>query len=335
MVYSVPRDKGIIPKDKVKISVIVPCYNAEKYLRRCIQSILSQTIGISHMELILVDDASTDGTREILESYEKQHPEQFLVVNCEQNGKQGRARNIGMQYATGDYITFVDADDEIVSCMLEELLAGALKWNAEVSECGQNEVVPGEDEKAFARERTAQLFQIESEEERRAFFLSNAWACGPVRRLYRSSFLFRNRIFFLENIYMEDMYFTYLVLTHALSWYRISDPYYRYYQNPDSVMHSERKKEYYMDVHYVFSRTVNELKRRGILPGIERELEYVYFHKVLCDLSSFILNHFDNPNESGIGEIRDYIKQVFPDMKNNSYITGNDRKIFDMLMSRT
>ena len=84
------------------ISVIVPCYNVEKYVGRCIDSIINQSIGIDNIELILVNDASTDATLDVLSGYEQMYPESIMVINCEQNGKQGTARNIGMMYSTGE-----------------------------------------------------------------------------------------------------------------------------------------------------------------------------------------------------------------------------------------
>ena len=80
----------------IKISVIVPCYNASNYITACVKSIVEQTIGLSHLEIILINDASTDETYNMLLNIEQQYPDNILVVNCDVNGKQGRARNIGL-----------------------------------------------------------------------------------------------------------------------------------------------------------------------------------------------------------------------------------------------
>lgn len=331
MVYALPREETGIT-ESAKVSVIVPCYNAERFLERCIDSILSQTIGLSYMEIILVNDASTDGTKEKLEQYEKQYPDQILVIHCEQNGKQGTARNIGLQYASGEYVTFVDADDAIAPNMLMELIRGMEKWQVEVAECAQMEVQEGHEIRTDAAENTAKLFLIETEEERKAFFLSNAWACGPVRRLYRKTFLEQNELRFLEKIFMEDMYFTYQVLGKCRSWYQITDPLYYYYQNPDSVMHSSAKKEYYMDVHHVFQFTAETLKERNSFAVIRDEMEFVYFRKVFYDLSSYILHTYDDPLQHGIEEMRAYIRKEFPNMRANRYMDESNRKDYDLLM---
>ncbi len=85
-----------------KISVIIPCYNVEKYIDRCLTSVVNQTIGLKMLEIICVNDGSTDGAWEKLCQWEKQCPENMLAVDCKENGAQGRARNIALSYASGE-----------------------------------------------------------------------------------------------------------------------------------------------------------------------------------------------------------------------------------------
>ena len=100
-----------------KLSVIVPVYNAKDKLPRCLDSLLAQTL--SDIEFILVNDASTDGSYDILLDYEKQSPERIIVIDCEVNRRAGGARNTGLDMASGDYIGFVDSDDYILPDMFE------------------------------------------------------------------------------------------------------------------------------------------------------------------------------------------------------------------------
>ena len=115
-----------------KISIIVPCYNVEKYVGKCIESLLAQTIGRDKLELIFINDASTDGTLRILKAYERMDPEHICVITYDENIKQGGARNIGLSYATGNYIGFVDADDWIEPDMYERLLTMVKKYNCDM-----------------------------------------------------------------------------------------------------------------------------------------------------------------------------------------------------------
>ena len=82
------------------ISIIVPCYNVELYIDRCFASLAAQTIGLDKLEIILVDDCSTDHTWEKLTAIEASYPESVMIIHSDENGHLGRARNIGMEYAT-------------------------------------------------------------------------------------------------------------------------------------------------------------------------------------------------------------------------------------------
>ena len=103
------------------VSVVVPCYNAAQYLDKCIRYLLNQTIGRENIEIILVNDASTDDGRtwcKIME-YERMFPDVILAVSLEENMRQGGARNTGISYASGEYLIFCDADDWLLEETLE------------------------------------------------------------------------------------------------------------------------------------------------------------------------------------------------------------------------
>lgn len=99
----------------VKISVIVPVYNVEKELPRCIKSLLTQTY--SNFELLLINDGSSDGSPEIMERYAEKDPR--IRTLHKKNGGVSSARNRGLEQAKGEYVCFVDADDVVASCYLE------------------------------------------------------------------------------------------------------------------------------------------------------------------------------------------------------------------------
>lgn len=100
------------------LSFIIPMYNREGLIRRCLDSILSQNA--DDVEIICVDDASTDGTRDVVKEYQNKYANIIMLVN-EKNRGQSFARNRGMEYAQGEYIWFVDSDDYIVNNALEGL----------------------------------------------------------------------------------------------------------------------------------------------------------------------------------------------------------------------
>jgi len=121
---------------KPSISIIVPIYNAELYMDKCIQSIINQTY--SDIEIILVNDGSTDKSMKICNSYAI-NDSRVVVIN-KPNGGVSSARNSGLKIANGDYIGFVDSDDYIDPRMYEELLTAIIKNNADIAECGYSTI---------------------------------------------------------------------------------------------------------------------------------------------------------------------------------------------------
>lgn len=115
------------------ISIIVPVYNLEKYISRTIDSILKQSY--QDIEIIIVNDGSTDGSKKIIDDYADRYPEKIRCIHIE-NGGVTNARLTGVENAKGEWIGFVDGDDTIENNMYEKLLSNALKYNSEISHCG-------------------------------------------------------------------------------------------------------------------------------------------------------------------------------------------------------
>ena len=115
-----------------KVSVIVPVYNAQNFLEKCIESLTQQTL--KEMELIFVNDGSTDQSLQILEKYQKRFPKKVMVYSKE-NGGQASARNLGISKSRGEYIGFIDADDYVDTHMYEAMYKKAKKENSDYVEC--------------------------------------------------------------------------------------------------------------------------------------------------------------------------------------------------------
>ena len=128
-----------------KISIIVPIYNVEQYLDKCIESLVNQTY--KNLEIILIDDGSKDNSRKIVNSWTAK--DNRIKSIHKKNGGLSDARNAGMKIATGDYIGFVDSDDWINYKMYEVLINNLEKYNADISACAINKI----DEKYFIDEK--------------------------------------------------------------------------------------------------------------------------------------------------------------------------------------
>lgn len=114
--------------NKPLVSVIIPAYNAEQFILRCLKSVYSQTF--KNIEVIVINDGSKDKTQQILEEYKQDNPK--LVLINKENGGVSSARNQGIEVAQGDYITFVDADDELLPNGIQNLVDGAQNYNADM-----------------------------------------------------------------------------------------------------------------------------------------------------------------------------------------------------------
>ncbi len=119
------------------ITIIIPVYNVEKYLEKCLRSVQQQSYG--RLEILLIDDASTDQSGMVCDAYARQDA-RFCVIHLPQNGGVSHARNLGMERASGDYIGFVDADDFIEKDMFEKLYGNLQKHRADISICGVERV---------------------------------------------------------------------------------------------------------------------------------------------------------------------------------------------------
>ena len=177
----------------VKVSVIVPVYNAEQYLSRCIDSILAQKF--TDYELILVNDGSTDGSLAICQSYSDKD---FRVIVCNQpNRGASSARNHGIDVSKGDYICFVDADDDVNENYLSHLYQDmVIESNIDLVLHGLNRVI-GETKKTITFNET-RIYSLDEGSFFKDVKLYNC--CGPVCKLFKRRIVRDHEIYFLESI---------------------------------------------------------------------------------------------------------------------------------------
>lgn len=208
-----------------KVSIIVPVYNVEKYIDECVQSLIGQTY--KNLEIILVDDASPDNCGAICDAYAKQDGR--IVVIHKSNGGAASARNAGIDVATGDYICFVDSDDIIHADYVQILLETVKSSNADIAVC---------DFYYWMRNET-QLVRCEKEgyysAEEYLLEFTKSWSCSLMtNKLFKRDVV--GTIKFEEGHYIDDEFFTYLVVMNASSLAVKSVPLYFYRMRKTSVM---------------------------------------------------------------------------------------------------
>ena len=221
----------------VKISVIIPVYNSEKYLERCLNSVLSQTF--QEFEAICINDGSTDTSLKILENYQNKDS-RIKIINIENSGV-SIARNIGLKKAVGKYISFVDSDDYIDNNFLEKLYIEIDKNKAQVASAS---IIRESDKK---QSKLIEYVKNEITENSKDNLIKNQCRkyCFIWNKLYLASFLKENNLYFKDDFIYEDVFFTSSLLEIARKIVYVSNTYYHYWKNPDSLIKKSTDKTRY------------------------------------------------------------------------------------------
>ena len=220
---------------KPKISVVVPVFNTEKYLSRCLLSVINSSL--KELEIIIVNDGSTDNSEKILSLFAN-HDSRITIVNQEHK-LQGAARNNGIRLAKGEYIGFIDSDDWIDEDFFEKLYAAVKKYNADIAFAANIRIGNGKTKKRLNITK-----EIYTQDLQTKFDLCRLWkdSC-PTNKIYRTEFLRNNNITFPENVYCEDKLFSVKALYHANGIVTVPDTYYYYYRNLNSTSLKKNEKK--------------------------------------------------------------------------------------------
>lgn len=232
-----------------KISVIVPCYNVEKYLVKCLDSLINQTFG--DIEIICVNDGSTDLTSKLLEEY-AQKDSRLIIINKE-NGGLSSARNAGLKIVSAPYVAFCDSDDYFEPDTLEVAYAAMINndvdivhWNIyEVSEDGKREV---------CKNKQKGKIRIDEKVIRRT----------PVtvwNKLFKASIIKENDCLFPQGLNFEDNVFCLMYFPWCKYGYYIEKPLYNYLKREGSIVSTSKKNVRYLPIIPVI---YNYYKEHGI-----------------------------------------------------------------------
>lgn len=297
-----------------KVSVIVPIYNVEPYLRRCLDSLVIQKH--KNIEILMVDDCSTDGSATIAKEYAEKYP-QFLFIQREKNGGLAAARNTGMSVATGEWLAFVDSDDWVTEDYISAMYKVARTDNADIvmssiyyyySENRYKEVSPFGD-----------LTTMSSQKEKVA--LSRAYA--PTR-LFRKAFVDTTGVIFPEDIKRSEDTATvipWLTMTKKISILR--KPMYYYYQRQNSLSNTNHK-----NVDTTFLKETIQRMIELSAPGFGEELEFRAISDLMYGMVMVMVRSKRSKYEV-INQIQSFEK-MYPKWRENTYIfrLPKGKKIF-------
>lgn len=232
------------------LSVIVPVYNNLPYLDGCIESVFQQRNNFA-VEVIAVDDGSTDGSGDRLDYLASKYPDELVVVHQENKGFSG-ARNSGVQLARGLYLTFLDSDDYLPQGSIASLMTPAFKYEADIVGGGYWKCSASGKKRAPHRLKAA-TFSCESEN-----IQLSGLPCGSV---YRRE-IWEN-VRFPEGYWFEDTIIPYLIFTQAQSIVATSDLVYCYRANPKGITATSRNAKKAIDSYWIVAMLLDELEARG------------------------------------------------------------------------
>ena len=273
----------------MKVSIIVPVYNVESYLKRCLESIINQTY--KNIEIILIDDGSTDNSSSICDNY--QEIDKRIKVIHQKNMGLSSARNKGLEIATGDYIWFIDSDDYIELNSLEVIIPYLKKYDIVVF--NYNEII---NKKITKIKSFYNYNDIETK-----YLLSH---CNAWNKIYKRE-LFNNNLFPEKHIY-EDLY---LIPTLILKTNKIVflDKYlYNYVQRNNSLKNSANNT---LDRIYALNNLYIKLNNK-----YKEEVEYLFIYNLLI---TSLIEEVTNNCKYNIKELNKYVSSKSPKYYKNKY----------------
>ncbi|MGZ2371881.1 glycosyltransferase family 2 protein [Ancylomarina sp. YFZ004] len=232
----------------MEISIVIPVYNVEKYLRRCIESVLAQTY--YNTEVILVNDGSTDNCLEICRDYVKKDS-RILLIDQKNKGLSG-ARNSGLKIAKGEYICFIDSDDSIDSSMVEDFFNVLINNHPDVITSNIFQYKTGNLEYRHIRNKLPYNQLLKQIEIRKHFvepYYGGYLGIIPsaCTKMYKVAFLKDNELLFDESLKRaEDYWFNFYVFENAKTVFSIDKAYYHYYSNEGSIIRTYRENQFEM-----------------------------------------------------------------------------------------
>lgn len=257
-----------------KISVIIPVYNIERYIERCIKSVIEQTY--HNLEIILVDDGSTDASGEICDRYEK-YDHRIRVIHKE-NGGLSDARNAGLEIATGDYIGYVDGDDWIDLNMYEEMLQAMEDCDAELAICRYKSIYSGEivdtSSHTIVPMSVDEVLDVHINEHPQYVIHNSVWSRLFKRQIVRD-------LWFPVGHNSEDIVYSTKALLRCTQVVYLDTAYYNYVcDRQDSIMNVRRGQRMIRD-EIPFFRAQIELIGEAGYKELARKAAYMFYRRIL------------------------------------------------------
>ena len=309
--------------DKCKLSIIVPVYGVEKYIDKCLESLVKQSL--KEIEIIVVNDGTKDNSQKIIDKYVKKYPDKVKSY-IKENGGQGSARNYGLKKATGEYIGYVDSDDFVEKDMYKKLYNKAKENNYDIVVCGNYNVSEDYQNKSIDTFINGYSTDLEN-----IFFGKMAvW-----NKIYKRDILIKNKLKFKEKVWYEDLAFTLKAIMNSNNFAFVNEPLYDYLIREGSTMNNsnvQRNLEI-LDAFDDILSYIKHNKKEEYFSKIEfLAIDHIYISAIVRVLKADADNEVKRET---INKLIDYMNTSFSNYKNNKYINtlSKNRKIIYKLIN--
>ncbi len=295
----------------VKVSIIVPIYKVEKYLKRCLESLVSQTF--QEIEIICVNDGSPDQSQKIVDEYVEKYPE-IVKGYVKENGGVGDTRNYGLDCATGEYIAFVDSDDWVEPEMIEKMYRAAIEQKADLVICDYVvDNIDGGSEMIISG-----IIKSSTDIFKRVLISPPA----PWNKLYKKDLFLKNEIRYPKGLWYEDLATTPRLLMNVHKISHINEALVHYIQREGSIMATLNEKV--LDIYKSLGVIEEYYKSHGLYQQYKEEIEYLYVQH-LISTGLYNWRRFKN-GEQYLKKAIAYMNDKFPKWYENVYVKQSSKK---------
>lgn len=295
-----------------KVSIIVPVYNVEKYIERCLDSLVNQTL--KDIEIIIVNDGSTDGSKEKIQEYINKYKN--IVYLEKENGGLSSARNYGIPYAKGEYIGFVDSDDYVELTMYEKMYNKAIEEKSDMVECNFIWEYPNK-----KREDIGKIYSDKKEAIVEARVV--AW-----NKIIKKDIIEKTKITFPEGLRYEDIEFFYKIVPYLNKISFVKETLVHYVQRGSSIANTQNERT--GEIFKIWENVLNYYIENNIFNEYRSELEYSYTRILLCSSLKRITKVKDKKVRKALIKLTwQNLNKKFPHWKQNKYL--NSTKSFKNL----
>ena len=311
-----------------KVSIIMPAFNASKYLKRSIESILKQKY--ENFELIIIDDGSTDDTKKFIKEYAMKD-NRIMPIYSEINQGVSKSRNMGLKICSGDYVLFIDADDYITKDCIKIMVEKAIKYNADVLDSYHMII---DKNKKFLEHKQLNEDLILGDKNNTDMLTVSSYVTGKLIKKE----LLKGLLFNEELRRYEDLVFEHQLKLKLNNYVLIKDVLYYYYQVSDSLINTlGEKHKIYMDA----AKEVLDLYKNESKEAKLKIESLLFTNAFLTGITKVVKN--DKSNEENTKILREYLNKfsIFKTYKENKYIskfiknryekTKSDKKLYNLI----